>query len=159
MAGGQEAVANPDIVALALRRIDAGLRGHIDPGRFPGSTVLVPLGPGGRPVVTESFRTVPVFSDVEALNAWTAPPVGFLADPELEPVVEGVGTVVMPGGIYELLAGGAWVVALNPAGPGRAIWLAWSAKRRYARRTLRTRRPHGVSWAGRSTRSTGTTLA
>ena len=117
-AGELEGVANPDVVALALRRIDSGLRSHIEPGRFPGSTVLVPLGPSGRPVVTESFRTVPVFSDLEALRAWAVPPVGFLPDPELEPVVSGIGTAVMPDGIDELLAGGAWVVALNPAGPG-----------------------------------------
>jgi len=117
-AAGYEGVANPDLVALALRRVDAGLRSHIDPGRFPGSTVLVPLGPSGRPVVTESFRTVPVFSDVEALTAWAEPPVGFSSDPELEPVVESVRTVVMPDGMDELMGGGAWVVVLNPAGPG-----------------------------------------
>jgi hypothetical protein len=117
-AAGLEGVVNPEVVALALRRIDAGLRAHIEPGRFPGATVLVPLGPAGRPVVTESFRTVPVFSDMEALTAWAAPPTGFPPDAELEPVVAGVRTAVMPDGIDDLLAGGGWVVVLNPAGPG-----------------------------------------
>jgi hypothetical protein len=115
---GLDAVTNPEMVALALRRIGAGARSHIEPSRFPGATVLVPLGPGGRPVVTESFRTVPVFSDLEALEAWAMPPVGLAPDPELEPVVSDVGTVVLPDGIDELLAHGAWIVVLNPAGPG-----------------------------------------
>ncbi len=118
VAPGLVEVANPEIVGLALRRNQAGLRSHIDPGRFPGSTLLVPLSPSGRPVVTESFRTVPVFSDLEALQAWALPPVGFPADPELEPVVAGIGTVTLPEGMDELLAEGAWVVVLNPAGPG-----------------------------------------
>jgi hypothetical protein len=111
-------VANPEIVALALRRIDAGLRSHIDPGRFRGATVLVPLGRAGRPVVTESFRTVPVFTDMEALTAWTAAPLGLSPDAELEPVVSSVGTAMMPEGIDDLLVSGGWVVVLNPAGPG-----------------------------------------
>jgi hypothetical protein len=115
---GVEEVANPEMVAFALRRITAGLRTHIEPSRFPGATLLVPLGPGGRPVVTESFRTVPVFSDLEALQAWASPPLGFAPDPALEPVVAGVGTLVLPDGIDELLAQGAWVVVFNPAGPG-----------------------------------------
>ena len=68
--------------------------------------------------MTESFRTVPVFSDLEALQAWASPPLGFAPDPALEPVVAGVGTLVLPDGIDELLAQGAWVVVFNPAGPG-----------------------------------------
>ena len=115
---GREEVANPDMVALALRRHDAGLRSHLEPSRFPGARVLVPLGPTGKPVVTESFRTVPVFSDLEALRAWAMPALGFLPDPELEPAVTDVGTLTLPDGVDELLAGEAWVVVLNPAGPG-----------------------------------------
>jgi hypothetical protein len=118
VAPGIEDIANPDMVALALRRRDAGLRHHLEPSRFPGATVLVPTGPSGKPVVTESFRTVPVFSDLEALQAWAKPPVGFPPDPELEPAVAGVGTLTLPGGIDELLAADAWVVVLNPEGPG-----------------------------------------
>jgi hypothetical protein len=115
---GLEDVRNPEMVALALRKMAAGLRSHIEPGRFPGATVLVPLGPAGRPVVTESFRTVPVFSDLEALEAWASPPFGFAPDPDLEPTVTGVGTVVLPDGVEHLLGQGAWVVVFNPAGPG-----------------------------------------
>ncbi len=118
VAAGLEEVANPEMVALALRRVAAGLRSHLEPDRFPGATVLVPLGPSGRPVVTESFRTVPLFSDLEALQAWASPPFGFPADPELEPTVASVGRVVLPDGINELMAQGAWVVVFNPAGPG-----------------------------------------
>jgi hypothetical protein len=113
-----EHIANPDMVTLALRRRDAGLRHHLPPDRFPGATVLVPLGPSGQPVVTESFRTVPVFSDLEALKAWAQPPFGFPPDPELEPAVAGVGALKLPDGVDELLAGGAYVVVFNPEGPG-----------------------------------------
>ncbi len=115
---GLEDVRNPEMVALALRKMAAGLRSHIEPGRFPGATVLVPLGPAGRPVVTESFRTVPVFSDLEALEAWASPPFGFAPDPDLEPMVTGIGTVVLPDGVEQLLRQGAWVIVFNPAGPG-----------------------------------------
>ncbi len=115
---GLEEVVNPEMVALALRRVAAGLRSHLEPNRFPGATVLVPLGPSGRPVTTESFRSVPVFSDLEALQAWAAPPFGFPPDPELEPKVASVGRVVLPDGIDLLMAEGAWVVVFNPAGPG-----------------------------------------
>jgi hypothetical protein len=118
VAAGVEDIANPDMVALALRRHDVGLRSHLEPSRFPGARVLVPLGPTGKPVVTESFRTVPVFSDLEALQAWAQPPLGFPPDPELEPSVTDVGTLTLPDGIDELLAGDAWVVVLNPDGPG-----------------------------------------
>ncbi len=113
-----EDVTNPDMVTLALRRRDAGLRHHLQPDRFPGATVLVPLGPSGRPVVTESFRTVPVFSDLEALEAWAKPPFGFSPDPELEPALTAIGTLSLPDGVDELLADGAYVVVLNPEGPG-----------------------------------------
>jgi hypothetical protein len=118
VAAGVQDIANPEMVALALRRSDAGLRHHLEPSRFPGATVLVPLGPSGKPAVTESFRTVPVFSDLEALEAWAKPPYGFAPDPELEPAVAAVGTLTLPDGIDELLAGDAWVVVLNPEGPG-----------------------------------------
>jgi hypothetical protein len=118
LTAGVEDVANPAMVALALRRRDAGLRHHLEPSRFPGATLLVPTGPSGKPVVTESFRTVPVFSDLEALQAWAKPPYGFDPDPELEPAVAGVGTLALPDGINDLLAGDAWVVVFNPEGPG-----------------------------------------
>jgi hypothetical protein len=118
VAAGVEDVANPDMVALALRRRDAGLRHHLEVSHYPGATLLVPIGPSGKPVVTESFRTVPVFSDLEALQAWAEPPYGFAPDPELEPAVAGVATLTLPDGIDDLLTGDAWVVVLNPAGPG-----------------------------------------
>jgi hypothetical protein len=118
VAAGVEDVVNPDMVALALRRRDAGLRHHLEPNRFPGATVLVPLGPAGRPVVTESFRTVPVFSDIEALEAWAKPPFGFPPGPELEPAVAGIGRLTLPDGVDELLGEDAYVVVLNPEGPG-----------------------------------------
>jgi hypothetical protein len=111
-------VTNLEMVTLALRRRDAGLRYHLQPDRFPGATVLVPLGPAGRPVVTGSFRAVPVFSDLEALEAWAKPPFGFSPDPDLEPAVAAVGTLSLPDGVDELLAEGAYIVVFNPEGPG-----------------------------------------
>jgi hypothetical protein len=110
-------ITNPEVVVALLAAYDSGADSQ-DPARFEGARFVVPIGPGGLPVVVTSLRTIPLFTDREALEAWLAPCVGVPADADFEPVVSEVRVVAADGlaVLSRSVESGSFTV--NPAGPG-----------------------------------------
>lgn len=69
-------VANPRLLADLVWLRDAGHH-SVTLDRYAGSRLIVPLGPSGRPVIATSGRALPLFTDLEACQAWLAPVPSF----------------------------------------------------------------------------------